>query len=373
MAVTTVDISAPFEKIAPVSLAESWDNPGWQLHVPGAEVRGVLLAMEATLDVLAEAERLGCTVIFTHHPTIFKPVKSLDLGSFPGTVLGQAMRQGVSIWSAHTNLDVMPRGTSYALASVLGLKNPVVLSRTRSREYKVTVYVPTGSVDAVKQAMSDAGAGHIGDYSDCFWQVEGMGQFKPEVGADPYLGKVGEIERTAEYKIETVVHHANVARVVEAMRRAHPYEEVAYDLFPLENRVVSPLFDYGYGCVGAVEQPTSTVDFARRAASALSSAVCTVAGRPDRLHERVAVVGGSGTSFIPDAASSGATLFITADVRYHDAQDAVARGLDLIVLDHYATERPVLDLVRASLSELLPGVPVHVSASSSTPYVRVEP
>jgi hypothetical protein len=266
---------------------------------------------------------------------------------------------------------VVPEGTSLALARALGLKEPEVLAKTQEKEYKLIVYVPSSHAEAVKQAMAEAGAGQIGDYSACFWQVLGTGQFRAEKGADPYIGEVGQVEQVEEYKVECVVHQARLPRVMEAMRKAHPYEEVAYDLFAMENPVVSPL--YGYGAVGRLDPPMSTADVARRATEALSSAVCSVAGRTERMHERVAVVGGSGTSFIGDAIRKGATLFITADVRYHDAQDAVARGLDLVILDHYATERPVLESVQARLSLLAPGVPVHISAVPSSPYVRIEP
>jgi len=152
------------------------------------------------------------------------------------------------------------------------------------------------------------------------------------------------------------------------MRSSHPYEEIAYDLLPLANQVTR----FGYGVVGLLPSPATTTQIARRAASALASDLCQVAGDPGRVHRRVAAVGGSGGSFIGDALRSGATLFITADIRYHDAQEAVARGLDLVILDHYATERPVLDGVRVALERKLPGVAVRVAEARSSPYVSIE-
>ena len=264
---TTDEIAVILEGIAPRGLAESWDNPGWQVHVPAATLAGILLALDATPEALDEATRFGCNLLFTHHPAIFKPIFSLDVGTPRGTVLAEAIRRQVSIWSAHTNLDVMPDGTSLAMAKALGLRDTEVLS----------------------------------------------------------------------------------------------------------DRESSLAIGCGYGAIGAVDPPVSTVDFARRAATVLSSAVCQVAARSERMHSRIAVMGGSGTAFIDDAIRKDATLFVTADVRYHDAQDAVAKGLDLVILDHFATERPVLDLVRTKLIELLPDIPVHLSSTPSTPYLRVEP
>lgn len=369
---TTDEIVAVLERIAPRGLAESWDNPGWQVRVPSATVTGILLAVDATPVILEETARLGCNLLFTHHPTIFKPIGSLDLGTPRGMVLAEAVRHDISIWSAHTNLDVMPDGTSLAMAKAVGLRDTEVLSRSGGKDYKLAVYVPASHADAVKSAMAAAGAGTIGNYSSCFWQTLGVGQFMAGEGADPYLGKVGEVERVDEYRVEAVVAHVQLGAVLEAMRKAHPYEEVAYDVVPLSNQQSSLTSRCGYGAIGVVDSPVSTGDFARHAASVLSSAVCQVAGRSERMHGRVAVMGGSGSTFIEDAIRKGATLFVTADVRYHDAQDAVAKGLDLVILDHFATERPVLDLVRAKLIGLLPDVPVHLASVPSTPYVRVE-
>ncbi len=364
----TESVGAILEEIAPRSLAESWDNPGWQVRVPAQPVSGVLLAMEATPKLLEEASALGCNLIFTHHPLLFKPISSLDLASPLGTLLADLLQRKISLWSAHTNLDVLPEGTSFALAKALGLQDAKLLSPVERKEYKLVVYVPASHAEAVKDAMAEAGAGRIGNYSHCFWQVLGTGQFRPEEGASPYLGTVGQVERVEEFRVEGVVPQARLGAVLEAMRKAHPYEEVAYDLLPLANRVAP----YGYGAVGAPASPVSTSEMAQTASAALGSPFSVVAGDADRVHQRVAVVGGSGSSFMNDVVRSGATLFITADVRYHDSQEAVARGVDLVILDHFATEFPVLESVRARLERGLPGVPVRIAATASSPYARVK-
>lgn len=363
----TDGIGPILEELAPSSLAESWDNVGWQVRVPARVISGVLLALDVTPRVLEEASATGCNLLFAHHPMLFKPVRSLDLASPQGALIAETIKRGVSIWASHTNLDVLPEGTSFALGRALGLEELVVLAGADRQDYKIVVYVPSSHADAVKNAMAEAGAGQIGNYTHCFWQVLGTGQFKPEQGASPYLGTVGEEERVEEYRVEGVVPRIRLGAVVDAMRAAHPYEEVAYDLLPLANRVSG----YGFGAVGSLGSPATTAEIAREATTRLSSVVCQVAGDPHRTHQRVAVVGGSGASFVNDVLRSGATLLITADVRYHDMQEAVARGLDLVILDHYSTERPVLEDVRAWLERRLPGLPVRVSSISSSPYVRI--
>ena len=365
----TDNIGPILEEVAPISLAESWDNVGWQVRVPAQPVSGVLLALDVTAEVLQEASNLGCNLVFAHHPLLFKPVSSLDLGTPVGSVLAEVLQRGISVWAAHTNLDLMPEGTSFALANALGLADPVLLARVDRKEYKIAVYVPPSHVDAVKDAMAEAGAGRIGNYTHCFWQVLGTGQFKPEQGASPYLGSVGEVGKVEEFRVEGVVPQNRLGAVLAAMRKAHPYEEIAYDLLPLANQV-APV---GYGAVGTLPSPSTTEQIARTAAADLGSAVCQVAGDPGREHRRVAVMGGSGGSLVGEAARSGATLFIAADIRYHDAQEAVARGLDLVILDHFATERPALDAVRARLEPMLPDIAVRVAATRSSPYVSVKP
>lgn len=356
-------------EMVPNSLAESWDNPGWQIRIPGQDISGVLLSMDVAPGVVEEAEKLGCNLIFAHHPLLFKPLKSLDLGSPLGSLLGRLVKSGISVWAAHTNLDVVPWGTSFALAEALGLSDVRLLSRVERPEYKLVVYVPPGHADPLKEAMAEAGAGRIGNYSHCFWQVAGTGQYRPEQGANPYQGSVGQEERVEEFRVEGVVPQSRLGPVLEAMRKAHPYEEIAYDLLPLANSV-TPL---GFGAVGSLAAPRTTRQIAEEAAATLSSAFCEMAGDPDRGHSRVAVVGGSGSSFLGDVAKSGATLFITADVRYHDAQEAVARGLDLVILDHFATERPVLEAVQRRLEQRLPAVPIRIATATSTPWMRVKP
>ena len=352
------------EEIAPSSLAESWDRPGWQVRCPDPAVTGILVAMDVAPAVLDEAEALGCNLILAHHPLMFKPLQTLDLSTPRGPAYGQARpRRGLGVGGSHQP-GRPPRGHQHGAGPGPGAAEPSILSRVQRQEYKLSVFVPVEKAEELKNAMAEAGAGRIGDYTHCFWQVTGTGQFKPGQGADPYLGSVGELEKVEEARVEGVVSQARLGPVLEAMRRAHPYEEVAYDLMPLANQ----LSTHGYGAVGQLPSPMSTSQVAIHARSVLASPVCQLAGDPERVHQRVAVMGGSGASFYRDALRAGATLFITADVKYHEAQDAVDQGLDLVVLDHFATERPVLDLVAERLRRLVSGIPVSVATAPTSPF-----
>ena len=267
----TEELEPILEEIAPSSLAESWDRPGWQVRCPDRAITGILVAMDVAPAVLDEAERLGCNLILAHHPLMFRPLQTLDLSTPRGRLIARLIRGEVSVWAAHTNLDVLPEGTSMALARALGLLEPSILSRVQRQEY---------------------------------------------------------------------------------------------DLMALANQQSN----HGFGAVGQLPAPMSTSQVAVHARSVLASPVCQMAGDLGRVHQRVAVMGGSGASFYRDALRAGATLFITADVKYHEAQDAVDQGLDLVILDHFATERPVLDLVAERLRRLVSGIPVSVATAPTSPF-----
>lgn len=286
----TEELEPILEEIAPSSLAESWDRPGWQVLCPGQAITGILVAMEVVPAVLDEAEKLGCNLIFSHHPLMFKPLQTLDLSTARGRIIARLIRGEVSVWAAHTNLDVLPEGTSMELARALGLEQPSILSRVHRQDNDLSLFEPVDTANELENAPVEAGASRIGDYT------------------------------------------------------------------------------HGFGAVGLLPSPMSTSQVAIHARSVLASPVCQLAGDPERVHQRVAVMGGSGASFYRDALRAGATLFITADVKYHEAQDAVDEGLDLVVLDHFATERPVLDLVAERLRRLVSGIPVSVATATTSPF-----
>lgn len=345
MPVTCADIVKMMDAIAPPSLAEDWDNPGLLLGDPAQEVTRVLLALDVTPPVVQEATNIGAQLIVAHHPVIFQPLKTLRADDPRGRLLTMLLRQGVAVFAAHTNLDAAAGGVNDVLAATLGLTDIELLSGAGERLVKIAVYVPEDYVDKVRVAMTRAGAGHIGRYSHCTFGVMGTGTFKPLAGTNPFIGREGELTYTAECRLETIVPQDLVTPVVAAMRRVHPYEEVAYDLYPLLNRRETA----GLGRIGRLGTPLTLDAFARLVAQALAVPAVKVAGQVDMVR-RVAVCGGSGGNLAARAVARGADVLVTGDVKYHDAQDALAMGLAVIDAGHFGTERPMLQALATTLA-----------------------
>ena len=350
-------IAEAVERIAPPPLAEEWDNCGLQVGDPAAEARRVLVALTPLPEVLDEAEEEGADFLLLHHPLIFDPLKSVDTSSYPGDLLARAVRMGLSIYAAHTSYDAAPEGVSVALAGALGLRGPLRVVSPRGALRKLVVFVPEEDVDAVARALAEAGAGVIGDYTECTFRTRGTGTFRGGEDANPYLGERGRLEKVEEVRLETVVTAYAVRRAVDAATAAHPYEEVALDVYPLEGFPEG----CGYGRIGALPEPLAPEELRGHVSDSLGFPARLVADpQPGRRIERVAVLGGSGGSFIPEVAASGAHAYVTGDVDYHDALLAESLGLTVIDAGHAATELPSLQSLAARLAGLV-DVPVTVS------------
>lgn len=350
------DIIEAVERIAPPSLAESWDNCGLQVGNAGAETNRVLVALTPLPEVFEEADDLGADFLLFHHPLIFSPLKSVDTGSYPGDLVARSVTEGLTVYAAHTSYDAAPGGVSVALAQALGLTGPLKVVSPRGRMRKLVVFVPEGYEDAVADALSVAGSGVIGDYTHCTFRTPGTGTFLPGEGSDPYLGEKGRLQREPEIRLETVVP-AHLARdAVDAATAAHPYEEVPVDVYPIEGSAQG----CGYGRVGSLAQPLTPEGLVSHVSGSLGFPARLVAegGREIR---HVAALGGSGGSFIPEAAAAGADAYVTGDLDYHDALLAESLGLTAIDAGHAATELPSLEPLAHRLAGLA-DVPVEVSS-----------
>ena len=372
MSVTCRDVFGLIEKLAPLKLAEKWDNPGLQVGEPGQEVRKVLLALDVNEKVVQEAVEKGVQLIVSHHPLIFTPIKSLDLEQPAGRLLKLLIEKRIAVYSAHTNLDVAQGGVNTALAAKLGLENPTLLNPTgQNKYYKLVVFVPQGHEQEVHQAISEAGAGWIGQYSHCAFQTEGTGMFKPTSGAKPFIGEEEQLSQVAEVRMETVVPAERSAQVVRAMIQAHPYEEVAYDLYPLENPGVA----YGLGLVGRLPATVSFERFIQQVKEALGLPTVAVGGDLSKTVRVVAVCGGSGARLWPRAIAAGAQVYLTGDVGHHDAQDMLNAGLSFIDAGHYGSEAVVLPALREYLEEQCSGQGLAISfdlaVNSRSPFVFI--
>jgi dinuclear metal center YbgI/SA1388 family protein len=322
-------------QLYPPDLAEEWDNVGLQVGEPGSSVERIMVALDPTFANLEQARKHKCQLLLTHHPLIFKPLKQISTSDPTGNCIAFALRHNINIVCAHTNLDSGANGLNDWLATVLDLKQTRVLQPSRQEEYfKLMVYVPDSHAEEVKEALFKGGAGHIGQYDKCAFSLRGRGQFRPLEGSDPFLGSNGELESVDETRIETIVPRRKLDKVLKQMFKAHPYEEVAYDLFDLRNRNENT----GLGRIGRLEAPVTLEEFAHTCKERLGCSGLRMVGDPDARAQRIAVCSGSGSSAMFAAKFSGADTMVTGDLKYHEAQTAAELGLNIIDAGHFATE-----------------------------------
>jgi len=348
-------VAEAVERIAPPSLSEGWDNCGLQAGDPASEVDRVLVALTPLPEVFEEAEEMGANFLLFHHPLIFDPVKSVDTSSYPGDLLARAIRGNLAVYAAHTSYDAAPAGVSVALARTLGLRGPLEVISPRGSLRKLVVFVPEDAVDGVADALAAAGAGEIGDYTECTFRTRGTGTFRGGDETNPFLGEKGRLEKIEEIRLETVVPAHAAGRAREAAFAAHPYEETALDIYPVEGFPEG----CGYGRVGTLDGPRSAGELRAHVSGALGFPARLVADSGRRIG-RIAVLGGSGGSFVRAMAASGAEAYVTGDVDYHDALLAESLGLTVIDAGHAATELPSLEPLARRLAGLV-DVPVEVS------------
>lgn len=357
----------------PPQHAQSWDNVGLQVGDPAWEVERVLVALDVTGRVVEEAADGPPTLVLAHHPLLFRPLGRLTPDTASGRTALAAARSGVAIAAAHTNLDVADdgAGTSDPVARVLDLQEVTSLGTDvgEGRRVKLVTFVPHDDVDAVVDALAEAGAGTIGDYTRCHFRVDGTGSFRPGDGADPHVGSVGEVHHEPEARVEMELPRKAVGAVVAALRAAHPYEEVAYDLHPLLD-----VDGHGLGLVGQLPSPLPLRAVAARLRDDLPAPHLRYAGQPDRLVRRIAVVGGAGDSHIGAAMGAGADVYVTGDLRHHVTLDAMELGLALVDAGHHAVESAAMphwiDRLTAAAGERGLTAPVIASAVDTSPWTR---
>jgi dinuclear metal center YbgI/SA1388 family protein len=348
------------EEWAPPSLAVEKDPIGLQVGDPGSEVHGVLVTLDVTEEVVDEALRLGANWIVSHHAVIYRPLSHLRGDRPAGRLAAKLLQNGMNVYVAHTNLDTADGGVNDVLAEKLGLENPEVLvPHVRERLKKIVVFVPEDHHKKVLHAMCEAGAGWIGNYSHCTFNLRGTGTFLPGEGTDPYIGQQGKLEEVEEVRLETIIPESAQSRVVQAMLKAHPYEEVAYDIYPLE----LPGRSFGLGRIGRLPQKTRLEALAEKVKEAYGIPALRLVGDPDRLVSTVAVLGGSGGRYAQAALERGADVFITGDIDYHTALDSLSAGLALIDPGHHV-ERLVLERICQVLREKWAPPEVKVAMSS---------
>ncbi len=368
MSVRLADVIEVLDEAYPPRLAQSWDSVGLVCGDPDDALDSVTVAVDATPSVVDEVPDAG--LLLAHHPLLLRGVDTVAASTPKGALVHRLIRTGRSLFTAHTNADSASPGVSDALADALGLTVEAVLEPlTAAGDLdKWVIYVPRENAEAVQEAVFEAGAGHIGDYSHCSWSVTGIGQFLPCEGAAPAVGSVGSVERVAEDRFEVVAPGRARSAVLAAMRAAHPYEEPAFDILPL----VPPPSDAGLGRIGTLAQPESLRSFVSRVGAALppTSWGVRTAGDPDMLVSRVAVCGGAGDSLLATAAGADVQAYVTADLRHHPADEhRRASNVALIDVAHWASEFPWCEQAAGILrSRFGAALPVRVCTIRTDPW-----
>ncbi|MGM0368816.1 MAG: Nif3-like dinuclear metal center hexameric protein [Bacillota bacterium] len=348
MTVKLEEISGLINQLAPKNLATDWDNVGLQLGSSQQNIDNVLVALDVNQDVLEEAINVDADLIVAHHPFIFDDLSAVKFNTATGQLIQQAIKNDIAIYCAHTNYDIAPGGLNDFLAQKLGVADASPLQITSIEQLKkLVVFVPEDYLEQVRETLGDLEAGWLGNYSHCFFYQSGTGTFKPLTGTSPHQGTVGQVNKVDEYRLETIIKADNISRVISKLQQVHPYEEVAYDLYPVENEGQK----FGLGRIGYLDNGLKLEDYIEQIKVNLDLDSLKFVGDLEQQINKVALCSGSGSDLIKTAAARGVDLFITGDVKYHEAQLAEELGINLVDAGHYGTEKIMKEAMTDYLQE----------------------
>ena len=356
------ELCSYLDSAVPLNFQESYDNSGLQVGLPEKEINSALIALDVTEDTLDEAGYSGCDVIISHHPLIFTGIKRLSGRTLTEKILLKAIKQDIAIYSAHTNLDVLSNGVSMKMAEKLKLKNIKVLVPLKNKLLKLVTYIPENHFDKVRNAIFAAGAGVIGNYDHCGFVSPGTGSFRGGEGTKPFVGEKGKIHFEKEVRFETVLFSHLKDNVIKALLGSHPYEEVAYDLYALENQNI----DEGMGSFGELPEAMEENDFLKLLSSVFSAKGIRYSKPTGKKISKVALCGGSGALLLKDAVAASAQVFVTADIRYHTFFDAWNKIL-LADIGHYESEKYSAEILYDLIIKKFPTFAVRFSEINTNP------
>ncbi|SER17478.1 dinuclear metal center protein, YbgI/SA1388 family [Gracilibacillus ureilyticus] len=362
------DIIELFEQWVPTGYAESWDNVGLQIGNLNNQVTKVMTTLDVTEQIADEAIEKKADFILAHHPLLFQGVKQIEENDFKGKVIHKLIKHDISVYAAHTNLDIVNGGVNDLLADLLQIKNRELLVPSFTEKlYKFAAYVPQTHTESFIEAIGQAGAGHIGNYSHCTFRTAGTGAFKPLEGTNPYIGEQGKLEQVEEDRVETIVKEIQLNHIIETAKKAHPYEEMAYDILPMKNSGEV----LGLGRIGEIEEERNLADYAEHVKKVFQLPFVRFVGDPYKVVRRVAVLGGSGKGYIEDAIRHGADVYITGDLTFHEALDAKEQGIGLIDPGHHIEQVMkvgVKEFFENNISKLPNKIEVISSEISTEPF-----
>ncbi len=356
------DVISFLEILAPPFLQESYDNAGLITGSNSWECTGALTTLDCIPETIDEAIRTNCNLVIAHHPIVFKGLKKITGKNYVEETIIKAIKNDIAIYAIHTNLDNVLNGVNDVIAQKLNLENKKILSPKSGILQKLAVHVPETHKEELANALYIAGAGSIGKYSDCSFQLSGIGTFKPEEGSKPFIGGKGIRQEEQEIKVEVIFPKWKQREVLNSMWKNHPYEEVAYDVFDL----VNDISDYGSGIIGELKEPLSEMDFLKTVKDQFKLTVIKHTSLLNRKIKKVAVCGGAGVFLLNNAISAGADAFITSDVKYHEYFDA--SGLIVLAdIGHYESEQFTIELLYDKLRENFPNFAVLKTAVITNP------
>jgi dinuclear metal center YbgI/SA1388 family protein len=348
--------------IAPFSLQESYDNSGIQIGSPNQQVSCGLVCLDVTTDVLKEAYENKCDLIICHHPLIFKGVSSITGKNDTELVILEAIKKGIAIVAIHTNLDKTHHGVNHELGERLGLRNMRILLPEKGLLKKLVTFCPTAQAEQVRAALFEVGAGVIGNYDCCSFNSEGKGSFRAGENTNPFTGSLNELHYEPEVRVETIFPAYLQSDILQALHQSHPYEEVAYDVYPLDNAFER----VGSGMIGDLIEPMPADHFLTHIKKSLNIPVLRHSAIVHEQIKNVAICGGSGSFLLHNAIKSGAQAFVTADIKYHQFFDAVNR-LMLVDAGHYETEQYTKNLLHKMVKKKMPKFALLISETNTNP------
>ena len=356
------DVTNLLEKLAPLRYQESYDNAGLQTGDAQAEVKGVLLTLDCTEEVIDEALDKGCNLIVAHHPVIFKGLKQLTGRNYVERTIIKAIRNNIAIYASHTNLDNVVHGVNTKIANKLKLQQQRILVNKPQTLMQLVTFVPVEQTEQVLQALHTAGAGNIGEYSNCSFQVTGTGRFLPSEQANPAIGQAGKPEQVQENRVEVVFPAYLQGAIMAALNKAHPYEEVAHFLYSLENQNQ----EVGIGVIGDLPDEMTEAGFLHYLKEKMQLQGLRYTPIGDKKVKRVAVCGGAGSFLIKDAIRHGADALVTGDVKYHEFFDA-EKLLMIADIGHYESEVFTKEIFYDTISKNFTNFAVLISEVNTNP------
>jgi len=356
------ELTSYLDSAVPLSFQESYDNSGIQVGLPDKEIASAMITLDVTEEVISEAIAGRIDVIVSHHPLIFGGIKKIAGRTAAERILYMCIKHDIAVYSSHTNLDIFSNGVSRKMAEKLALNDIKVLSPLEKRLLKLVTFIPVSHLEKVRNALFEAGAGVIGNYDMCGFVSEGTGSFRANETASPFVGEAGKIHFENEVRFETVLFTHRREKVIKALLDVHPYEEVAYDIYSLENKYG----DAGLGCTGRLNDALDEIDFLKLVASVFGSKGVRYSKLKGKSVRNVALCGGSGSSLLNEAIASGADAFITSDIKYHNFFDAENTIL-LVDTGHFESEKFATEILKDLIIKKFPKFAVRFSETNTNP------